>query len=121
MLGAETGQHPYLAEAECNALYERGAKRISGRCHLICQTSALNVDEVVRRSRHAELIGADTLMILRPYFEGPTDDNGFVEFYREIDAVVTLRRTRSTSRSPTACSMAPTRPRPIPCSQEPKG
>ena len=88
VLGAGTGQHPYLTEAECNTLYERGAKRIDGRCHLICQTSALNVDEVVRRSRHAELIGADALMILPPYFEGPSDDDGFVEFYREIDAAV---------------------------------
>jgi 4-hydroxy-tetrahydrodipicolinate synthase len=88
VLGAGTGQHPYLTEAECNALYERGAGRIDGRCHLICQTSALNVDEVVRRSRHAELIGADALMILPPYFEGPSDDDGFVEFYREIDAAV---------------------------------
>lgn len=88
VLGAGTGQHPYLTEAECNTLYEIGAKRIAGRCHLICQTSALNVDEVVRRSRHAELIGADALMILPPYFEGPSDDDGFLEFYREIDAAV---------------------------------
>lgn len=88
VLGAGTGQHPYLTEAECNTLYEIGAKRIAGRCHLICQTSALNVDEVVRRSKHAELIGADALMILPPYFEGPSDDDGFVEFYREIDAAV---------------------------------
>lgn len=88
VLGAGTGQHPYLTEAECNKLYEIGAKRIDRRCHLICQTSALNVDEVVRRSRHAELIGADALMILPPYFEGPSDDDGFVEFYREIDAAV---------------------------------
>ena len=57
MLGAGTGQHPYLTEAECNRLYEVGAKRISGRCNVICQTSALNMDEVIRRSRHAEFGG----------------------------------------------------------------
>lgn len=88
VLGAGTGQHPFLTEAECETLYEIGARRIDGRCHLICQTSALNVDEVVRRSRHAERIGADALMILPPYFEGPSDDDGILEFYREIDAAV---------------------------------
>ncbi|WP_321811926.1 MULTISPECIES: dihydrodipicolinate synthase family protein [unclassified Burkholderia] len=86
VLGAGTGQHPYLTEAECNALYEVGAKRINGRCNLICQTSALNVDEVIRRSRHAESIGADGIMVLPPYFEGPTDDDGLFEFYKDIDA-----------------------------------
>jgi 4-hydroxy-tetrahydrodipicolinate synthase len=88
VLGAGTGQHPYLTEAECNRLYEVGAKRIAGRCNLICQTSALNVDEVIRRSQHAEAIGANALMILPPYFEGPSDDDGLFEFYKDIDATV---------------------------------
>lgn len=88
VLGAGTGQHPYLTEDECNRLYEIGARRIAGRCKVICQTSALNMDEVVRRSRQAEAAGADALMILPPYLEGPSDDDGLFEFYREIDAAV---------------------------------
>ncbi|TYP85746.1 4-hydroxy-tetrahydrodipicolinate synthase [Maritimibacter alkaliphilus HTCC2654] len=88
VLGAGTGQHPYLTEAEANELYEKGIKRVGGRCNVICQTSALNMDEVVRRSRHAESIGADALMILPPYLEGPDDDDGIFEFYRTIDAAV---------------------------------
>lgn len=86
VLGAGTGQHPYLTEAEANKLYELGTKRIDGRCSIICQTSALNMDEVIRRSKHAEGIGADALMILPPYLEGPSDDDGIFEFYRTIDA-----------------------------------
>ncbi len=88
VLGAGTGQHPYLTQAECNRLYESGAKRVDGRCNLICQTSALNVDEVLERSRHAEGLGADALMILPPYLEGPEDDDGLFEFYRTIDTAV---------------------------------
>ncbi|MFT4437774.1 dihydrodipicolinate synthase family protein [Caballeronia sp. 15715] len=90
VFGAGTGQHPYLTEAECNQLYELGAKRVNGRCNVICQTSALNVDEVIRRSRHAESIGADAIMVLPPYLEGPTDDDGMFEFYKEIDASVNV-------------------------------
>jgi len=72
VLGSGTGQHPYLSETECNQLYAVGARRINGRCNLICQTSALNGEEVLRRSRRAESIGAVGLMVLPPYFEGPT-------------------------------------------------
>lgn len=88
VLGSGTGQHPYLTEIECNMLYEIGVKRIAGRCNVICQTSALNMDEVIRRSRHAESLGVDALMILPPYLEGPTDDDGLFAFYEDVDAAV---------------------------------
>lgn len=88
VLGAGTGQHPYLTRDECNRLFEIGAARIDGRCKLICQTSALVLDEVVDRSKHAQGLGADALMILPPYLEGPEDDAGLFEFYRHIDATV---------------------------------
>jgi len=88
VLGAGTGQHPYLTQAECNKLYELGAARINGRCNLICQTSALNVGEVIERSRHAQDLGANAVMILPPYLEGPEDDDGLFDFYRGIDAVI---------------------------------
>ena len=88
VLGAGTGQHPYLTQPECNRLYELGARRINGRCNLICQTSALVFDELVERSKHAQGLGADTLMILPPYLEGPEDDDGLFAFYEAIDAAV---------------------------------
>jgi len=90
VLGAGTGQYVNLSEDEVNRLYEIGIKRINGRCNVICQTSALNMEEVLRRSRRAESLGADALMILPPYFEGPSDDDGLFEFYREIDQAVTI-------------------------------
>ncbi|MDC1288154.1 dihydrodipicolinate synthase family protein [Gammaproteobacteria bacterium] len=88
VLGAGTGQHPYLTRAECDRLFELGARRIDGRCKLICQTSALVVDEVIERSKQAQGLGADALMILPPYLEGPEDDDGLFEFYRQLDAVI---------------------------------
>ena len=90
VLGSGTGQHPYLTEEECNKLFELGARRIDGRCNVICQTSALNFDAVIRRSKHAEGIGADAIMILPPYLEGPADDDGLFEFYADIDREVSV-------------------------------
>jgi 4-hydroxy-tetrahydrodipicolinate synthase len=88
VLGAGTGQHPYLSRQECERLYELGAARIDGRCKLICQTSALVQDEVIERSLHAQGLGADALMILPPYLEGPEDDDGLFAFYEAIDKAV---------------------------------
>lgn len=88
VLGSGTGQHPYLTRRECEQLYELGAKRIDGRCNLICQSSALVQDEVVERSRHAQGLGADALMVLPPYLEGPEDDDGLFAFYEAVDAAV---------------------------------
>jgi len=90
VLGAGTGQYPYLTHEECNRLYAIGAKRINGRCKLICQTSALVSDELVERSKHAQGLGADALMILPPYLEGPEDDDGLFAFYEAIDAAVEI-------------------------------
>ena len=88
VLGAGTGQHPYLTREECDRLYELGARRIDGRCKLICQSSALIQDEVIERSRHAQGLGADALMVLPPYIEGPDDDDGLFAFYAAIDAAI---------------------------------
>lgn len=85
VLGAGTGQHPYLTQQECNRLYELGASRIDGRCNLICQTSALNQEEVIERSKHAQGLGANALMILPPYLKGPDDDDGLFAHYEAID------------------------------------
>lgn len=90
VFGAGTGQHPYLTEAECDRLYALGIARVNGRCNVICQSSALNMDEVVRRSKKAQDLGADALMILPPYLEGPTDDDGLFEFYAAIDKDISI-------------------------------
>lgn len=90
VLGSGTGQHPYLTLQECNRLYELGASRINGRCKLICQTSALVLGEVLERSKYAQGLGADALMILPPYLEGPEDDDGLFAFYETIDASVKI-------------------------------
>jgi len=56
----------------------------------VCQTSALVVEEVIERSKHAQGLGAYALMILPPYLEGPEDDDGLFEFYRQIDGAVEI-------------------------------
>jgi 4-hydroxy-tetrahydrodipicolinate synthase len=48
---------------------------------VIVQTSAQLVEDVVARTRHAVDHGADGVMVLPPFFEGPTDAEDVLAFY----------------------------------------
>lgn len=83
VLSSGTGMHAYLSADESKSLVKKGAKIINGRAKIIVQTCALLVEDVVERTRHAKDCGADGVMVLPPFFEGPTDDRGIVDFYTE--------------------------------------
>ncbi|AOI60656.1 dihydrodipicolinate synthase family protein [Burkholderia diffusa] len=84
VLSSGTGMHVYLSKEESKSLVAFGAKVINGRARIIAQTSALLVDDVVERTRHAADCGAGGVMVLPPFFEGPTDDDGVFEFYSAV-------------------------------------
>jgi len=90
VLSSGTGQHPYLTEGECNELFASGVKRINGRAEVTAQTSALNLQEVINRSKAAQDLGANALMILPPFFEGPKHDDGIFKFYESVCREVTI-------------------------------
>jgi 4-hydroxy-tetrahydrodipicolinate synthase len=66
-----TGEFPFLAEDEKRRLAEVAVKRAGGRAKVIVQTSAIRTEDAVENAKHADGIGADALLILPPYFEGP--------------------------------------------------
>ena len=84
VLSSGTGMHVYLSQEESKALVAFGAKVINGRARIIAQTSALLVEDVVERTRHAADCGAGAVMVLPPFFEGPADDDGVFEFYASV-------------------------------------
>ncbi len=86
VLSSGTGMHVYLTTEESKEVVQRGAKIINGRAKVIAQTSALLTADVVERTRFAADCGADGVMVLPPFFEGPTDDEGIIEFYTEVAA-----------------------------------
>lgn len=82
-----TGEFPFLSETEKRRIAEIAARHIDGRCKLIVQTSAIRTEDAVEASKHAEAQGADALLILPPYFEGPGLD-GVRWHYEKIAASV---------------------------------
>jgi 4-hydroxy-tetrahydrodipicolinate synthase len=84
-----TGEFPFLAEAEKRQIAEIAARHIAGRCKLIVQTSAIRTEEAVENSKHAESVGADALLILPPYFEGP-GEAGVRWHYEQIGRAIKI-------------------------------
>ncbi len=66
-----TGEFPYLRADEKRRIAEIAGKHIDGRAGFMVQTSTINTQDAIEVAKHAEGLGADALMILPPYFEGP--------------------------------------------------
>jgi len=84
VVSSGTGMHVYLSREESASLIERGCRIVNGRANVIAQTSALVVEEVMERTRQAADCGANGVMVLPPFFEGPTSDDEIVQFYGAV-------------------------------------
>lgn len=84
-----TGEFPFLSADEKRYIAELSAKHINGRAQLIVQTSAVITREAIEFSKHAEDIGADVLLVLPPYFEGP-DEAGVMHHYEQVARAVSI-------------------------------
>jgi 4-hydroxy-tetrahydrodipicolinate synthase len=78
-----TGEFSFLTREERLMLTEMVAKHIGGRAKLIVHVSAVMTQETIEYAKHAEGQGADCLLVLPPYFEGPTLD-GCYEHYEKV-------------------------------------
>lgn len=84
-----TGEFAFLSTEEKRRITETASKHIDGKVKLIVQTSAIRTEDAIEASIHAEAHGADALLILPPYFEGPGEDGVFGHYERIATAVKT--------------------------------
>ncbi len=84
-----TGEFAYLSEDERKHLAQLAAKQINGKAKLIIQTSAIRTEDAIEKAKHAEGLGADAIMVLPPFFEGPGDDGVFKHYEAIANAVKT--------------------------------
>ena len=66
-----TGEFAYLRPEEKRRMTEIAGKHVEGRARYLVQTSAINTADTIENTKHAEDNGADAVMVLPPYFEGP--------------------------------------------------
>ena len=82
-----TGEFSFLTKNERLALTELLANHIDGRTKLLVHISAVMTEETIEYAKHAQGVGADCLLMLPPYFEGPTLA-GTYEHYEEVASSV---------------------------------
>ena len=84
-----TAEASTLAEDEREELARFVVERVANRIPVIVGTGANNTEEVIARSRFAEAIGADGLLIVTPYYNKTTQD-GLVAHYSAVAEQVRL-------------------------------
>ena len=84
-----TGEFAYLRPEEKKRIIEISSKHINGRTAFMVQTSAISTVDAIDYAKHAEEAGADSLLVLPPYFEGP-DADGVYYHYEKIANTVNI-------------------------------
>jgi 4-hydroxy-tetrahydrodipicolinate synthase len=78
-----TGEFAYMTEEERRRVHGIVGKQVAGRARFIVHASAISTRDAVDNSKFAEGLGADAIMLLPPYFEGPTLD-GVLQHYERV-------------------------------------
>ena len=79
-----TGESPTLSWAEHNTIIEAVAKKAKGRCVCIAGTGSNNTAEALEATRHAVSVGAEGVLLVDPYYNGPSS----LEIRREYVAPI---------------------------------
>jgi 4-hydroxy-tetrahydrodipicolinate synthase len=82
-----TGEFLSLSNDEITAVAETVIRTAAGRVPVIVGTGAEDTREVVRKSREAERLGADGVMIIPPFYCAPTEDELYHHYKTVADAI----------------------------------
>ncbi len=78
-----TGESATLSDEEHSKVIEFTIKKVNGRVPVIAGTGGNNTEMVLKKSLHAEKLGADGLLIVTPYYN-KTSQKGLIEHYTYI-------------------------------------
>jgi 4-hydroxy-tetrahydrodipicolinate synthase len=82
-----TGEFLSLSIDETTAVIETVVRAAAGRVPVIVGSGAEDTREVVRRSREAERLGADGVMIIPPFYCTPTEDELYHHYKTVADTI----------------------------------
>ena len=81
-----TGESPTLSAAEHNKVVEICVKTAAGRVPVMAGTGSNSTQEAIEFTRHAEEAGADSALLVVPYYNKPTAEGLFQHFKAVHDA-----------------------------------
>lgn len=67
-----TGESPTLAWNEHDSIIEKVAAKTKGKCICIAGTGSNNTQETLIATKHAIEVGADAVLLVDPYYNGPS-------------------------------------------------
>jgi 4-hydroxy-tetrahydrodipicolinate synthase len=67
-----TGESPTLAWNEHNSIIEKVAVKTKNKCICIAGTGSNNTQETLLATQHAIAVGADAVLLVDPYYNGPS-------------------------------------------------
>ena len=82
-----TGEYAYLRPEEKRRVVEMCLPHIDGRVPVMVQTSEMSVSDTIESSKHAADLGADSLMVLPPWLESPSERGILYHYERVAQAV----------------------------------
>jgi len=72
LVAGTTGESPTLNWDEHNKVTEAVAKQTKGKCICIAGTGSNNTKETLNGTKHAAEVGADAVLLVDPYYNGPS-------------------------------------------------
>ena len=82
--GGTTGESPTLTHDEHKRIIEIAVKECSGKIPVVAGTGSNSTSEAVELSKFAEKAGADSLLVVTPYYNKPTQE-GLYQHYKKIN------------------------------------
>jgi 4-hydroxy-tetrahydrodipicolinate synthase len=79
-----TGESPTLSHDEHNLVIELCIKFAKGRVKIMAGTGSNSTQEAVEMTKHAKKIGANSCLIVAPYYNKPTPE-GVFQHFKELD------------------------------------
>jgi 4-hydroxy-tetrahydrodipicolinate synthase len=79
-----TGESPTFKWQEHNHVIDLAAKQIKGRSRIIAGTGSNNTDEALTAAGHAAGQGVDALLMVDPYYNGPSSLEIRKEYYEAV-------------------------------------
>ncbi len=79
-----TGESPTLSHEEHNLVIELCVKIAKKRIKIMAGTGSNSTDEAVMMTKHAKKVGADSCLVVAPYYNKPTPE-GVFQHYKALD------------------------------------
>lgn len=82
-----TGESPNILDHEFEYLLSKAVELAKGKCGVIAGTGSNSTAKSIERSKTAERIGADGILLVGPYYNKPSEAGLLAHFFAIADAV----------------------------------